>query len=429
MGVPVVRVENLGKRYLLGRAGGVFGPWWRPARLRYSSRKSPNTGEPRTDEGDKTLWALRGISFEVHQGEVLGIVGRNGAGKSTLLKLLARITAPSEGRAEIRGRLGALLEVGTGFHPELTGRENIFLSGAMIGMKRSEIKNKFDEIVDFSELTGFIDTPVKRYSSGMYVRLAFAVAAHFEPDILLVDEVLAVGDAAFQRKCLGKMEGATRQGRTILFVSHNLAAINYLCSRSLLLEQGQLVLDGPSQRVTEEYMRRSLPSGSSSVYRVNRGLLQNPDASPERDVVVTEVSLWNAKGGPITALKTGDALKIRIGFSMGRRIHAPAFVVSIKDHSRTEVVRLSTMPISGYYIDSLEGDGAIELCIPELPLLGGSYFLSVHVARANLDWILRMEDVVCFEVTPTDVYSSGLALDNRRGLIALKHEWRLVSSG
>lgn len=419
-----VRVQNLGKCYRIGK-GGIFSrPWWRPGKLRESDFPQ-SASASKVKKKEEIIWAIRNVSFELRQGEVLGIVGRNGAGKSTLLKVLARITAPTEGFAEIRGRMGALLEVGTGFHPELTGRENIFLSGAMIGMRRSEILRKFDEIVAFAELEQFIDTPVKRYSSGMYVRLAFAVAAHLEPDILLVDEVLAVGDAAFQRKCLGRMEGALREGRTIIFVSHNLAAINHLCPRSLLLENGRLVQDGSSTLVTKEYMRRSVPLEALGAFIVDTRVLDSQKDRGGAAFVVKEISLLDEGGNPLVELGTGDSFRLRVDFTVGRKIYSPAFEVSFKDHHGVEVARLSTMPISGFYIESLEGDGTIELYIQEIPLLGGTYSMGFYVARANVNWILKLEGVVSLNISSRDVYKSGMAMDNSRGLIALKHKWRL----
>jgi lipopolysaccharide transport system ATP-binding protein len=251
-----IQVKNLSKQYRIGASQAQYrtiresisdalvGPF---SRLR-------NSKPGNRDASPDTIWALKDVSFEAKHGEAIGIVGPNGAGKSTLLKILSRITEPTAGRVEIRGRVGSLLEVGTGFHPELTGRENIYLNGAILGMKRAEIERKFDEIVAFSEIEKFLDTPVKRYSSGMYVRLAFAVAAHLEPEILLVDEVLAVGDAAFQRKCLGKMEDVSAQGRTVLFVSHNMPAVTALCSRAILLQHGTVTLDGPSHEVVGRYL-------------------------------------------------------------------------------------------------------------------------------------------------------------------------------
>ena len=255
-----IGVERLGKQYRLGAAAGAFGygslretivqtaaaSWDAVRGAGWRARETPN------------VWALRDVSFTVAAGDVVGIIGSNGAGKSTLLKILSRITRPSEGRAECRGRVGSLLEVGTGFHPELTGRDNIYLNGAILGMRRAEIRRKFDDIVDFSGVRAFIDTPVKRYSSGMYVRLAFAVAAHLEPEILVVDEVLAVGDAAFQKQCLGKMQDVSREGRTILFVSHNMPAITRLCRRAILLSRGRTVADGPADRVVAQYLSAEL---------------------------------------------------------------------------------------------------------------------------------------------------------------------------
>ena len=260
MSQAAIKVEGLGKRYRLGRRQQykalrdvLSGVLSKPARAASSllRRESPSTNG---QGGDDILWALKDVSFEVNYGDVVGVIGRNGAGKSTLLKILSRITEPTVGRALIRGRVGSLLEVGTGFHPELTGRENVFLNGAIIGMRRGEIRRKFDEIVAFAELEEFIDTPVKHYSSGMYVRLAFSVAAYLEPEILLVDEVLAVGDAAFQKKCLGKMGDVSLSGRTIFFVSHNMTAIESLCSRVLWLDHGQIASEGPAADQVKHYL-------------------------------------------------------------------------------------------------------------------------------------------------------------------------------
>ena len=256
MSVPAIRVTDLAKRYRLGTRQAYASlreslahAFRRPFASREAADASPRQGH---------IWALDGVSFEVAPGEVVGIIGRNGAGKTTILKLLSRITAPTKGEIELRGSVGALLEVGTGFHPELTGRENIYLSGAILGMKRAETLRQFDAIVDFAEIEAFLDTPVKRYSSGMFVRLGFAVAAHLQPEIMIVDEVLAVGDASFQRKCLNKMEDVGHQGRTVLFVSHNMPAVTRLCPRTILLDQGRVLRDGPSHEVVGEYLRSGL---------------------------------------------------------------------------------------------------------------------------------------------------------------------------
>src|SRR4051812_1002995 len=247
---PIVTVENLGKQYRLGTQSAAYSTIRESLTNRILGRNGG--GE------NATIWALRDVSFEITPGEVLGIIGRNGAGKSTLLKILSRVTEPTKGRVELHGRVGSLLEIGTGFHPELTGRENIFLNGAILGMMQKEILRKFDDIVGFSEVEKFLDTPVKRYSSGMYVRLAFAVAAYLEPEILLVDEVLAVGDASFQRKCLDRMKDVGQRGRTVLFVSHNMPAITRLCDRTILLDGGTVLEDGPSHKVVGSYLRSGL---------------------------------------------------------------------------------------------------------------------------------------------------------------------------
>ena len=264
MTAPVIQIEHVAKRYFLG-AGRGEGMRYRTLResvmdgLRAPlARWRRRAGDAAAKGADQEFWALKDISFQVGQGEVVGIIGRNGAGKSTLLKVLSRITEPTRGKISIRGRVASLLEVGTGFHPELTGRENIFLNGAILGMHRAEIKAKFEEIVAFAEVERFLDTPVKRYSSGMYVRLAFAVAAYLEPEVLIVDEVLAVGDANFQKKCLAKMQDVGRGGRTVLFVSHNMPAVNRLCSRAILLDQGGVVADGATQTVVNRYMQSGM---------------------------------------------------------------------------------------------------------------------------------------------------------------------------
>ena len=267
-----IRVENIGKRYRIGQQEpykslrDVLTDAFTAPFRRWTKQNFPISQSAFRDPKSDHIWALKDISFEVKQGEVLGVIGRNGAGKTTLLKILSRTTVPTEGYAEINGRVGSLLEIGTGFHPELTGRENIYLNAAILGMKRREIDRKFDEIVAFSEIEKFLDTPVKHYSSGMYIRLAFGVAAHLEPEILIVDEVLAVGDAAFQKKCLGKMGGVAKGGRTVLFVSHNMVAIKTLCNRAILLQDGSLVADGIPNHVVNTYLGTGLRSKAECIW-------------------------------------------------------------------------------------------------------------------------------------------------------------------
>lgn len=290
-----VKAEGLGKRYVIGERGSASASLRDSlsTRLRLPSKHNQ---KPAREE----FWALKDISFEVRRGEVLGVIGRNGAGKSTLLKLISRITEPTTGRAEIHGRVGSLLEVGTGFHPELTGRENIFLNGAILGMTRREIESRFDEITAFAEIEKFLDTPVKRYSSGMYVRLAFAVAAHLQPEILIVDEVLAVGDVAFQQKCLGKMSEVAHSGRTVIFVSHNINAVRQLTTRSLLIDEGRLVASGPSAEIVGLYLDSAM-DWSTSVYQVEHTPRRNRELSGAVRLVSLELESHPAKLVPANA--------------------------------------------------------------------------------------------------------------------------------
>ena len=313
MAEPIIRIENLGKKYILGtgmqgdfntlrdRLSEGAGTLKRQVLAAITGQRSPRP--PRAE-----LWALQGISFDIHPGEKVAIVGRNGAGKSTLLKLLSRITEPTTGRICLGGRVSSLLEVGTGFHPELTGRENIYLNGSVLGMSRVEIKQKFDEIVAFSEIDKFLDTPVKRYSSGMYVRLAFAVAAHLEPEILLIDEVLAVGDAAFQKKCLGKIGKVSREGRTVLFVSHNMIAVKSLCQRAIWLDQGQVKQDGEATQVVSDYLQ-------SNIVRQTGRVWPDLEMAPGNDICrLRRVSVQVAQGDTSAPITMDTPFTIAIEF-------------------------------------------------------------------------------------------------------------------
>ncbi len=339
----VIRAEGLSKRYRIRSRQAryrtlreaILEVATAPARWLRTARR----GSAVTDGGDDEIWALEDVSFEVRQGEAIGIIGRNGAGKSTLLKVLSRITEPTRGRVRVAGRVGSLLEIGTGFHNELTGRENIFLNGAILGMRRSEIQRRFDEIVAFAEVEKFLDTAVKHYSSGMYMRLAFAVAAYLDPEILLVDEVLAVGDIEFQKKCLGRMGDIAHTGRTVLFVSHNMASIANLCSRALLLERGRLVAEGPAQGVVQQYLEMarsaegevrwadpSTAPGDDIVRLHSVGVLQDEAVGPVPDVdiareVIIEISYWCLREG--SALYSAIWLRDKMG----------AFVLSSSNHA------------------------------------------------------------------------------------------------
>jgi len=302
MSDTVIRVEHLGKQYRIGTQA-----------LQYRTLRESLTGifsRDRQTQPVGRIWALKDISFEVQRGQVLGIVGRNGAGKSTLLKVLSRVTDPTEGLGEIHGRVGSLLEVGTGFHPELTGRENIYLNGAILGMRRSEIERKFDEIVEFSEVAQFIDTPVKRYSSGMYLRLAFAVAAHLEPEILVVDEVLAVGDAEFQRKCLGKMSDVAQQGRTVLFVSHNMSAILRLTQETLVIEKGRMKMRAPTPEAVDYYLSQGYSQEGQRTWDADE---VPPDAAPFRPLAVR---LLNTQRKVVDAVRSTEPFHIEMEYQL-----------------------------------------------------------------------------------------------------------------
>jgi lipopolysaccharide transport system ATP-binding protein len=301
----------LGKRYIIPNKSA------RPTSLREAIRHRLRNPFGRSEHDRETFWALQDVGFEVRQGEVLGIIGRNGAGKSTLLKLLSRITSPSTGTIDIKGRMASLLEVGTGFHPELTGRENIYLNGAILGMRRREITSKFDEIVAFAEVEQFLDTPVKRYSSGMYVRLAFAVAAHLEPEILIVDEVLSVGDAAFQKKCMGKMKDFSDHGRTILFVSHNMNAVNRLCPRAVLLEKGRVIADGPAPQITSTYLQ----TGQGTL--ADRQWL-DPSEAPGNEVVRLRAARVRSEAGRANG---SCDIRLPVGLEVEFEVMKPGYVL------------------------------------------------------------------------------------------------------
>ena len=325
----VVSVEGVSKRYRIGALPAGYDSFREVLYRSVAARVRRLRQRRGAEDDDTTLWALRDVSFEVRRGEILGIVGRNGAGKSTLLKILSRITRPSTGQVELYGRVGSLLEVGTGFHPDLTGRENVYLNGAVLGMRKAEIDTKFDEIIAFSELERFIETPVKHYSSGMYVRLAFSVAAHLEPEILIMDEVLAVGDMAFQQKCLDKMNEIRRQGRTIFFVSHNLPAITRLCKRAILLERGLLVADGQPQEVVNRYLSTSWGAGAERVW--------GDDAPGNAAVRLRRVRVASEDGETAAAVDVRRESRIEVTYDVLEEGHALVPVVELYNEEGTEV--------------------------------------------------------------------------------------------
>ena len=386
----VIRVENVSKCYTLGgTAGGaqyhtlregvmntLRAPW---RRLRRSSNHSPDA----TAAGNE-FWALRDVSFQIGRGEVVGIIGRNGAGKSTLLKILSRITEPTTGRITLKGRVASLLEVGTGFHPELTGRENIYLNGAILGMHRAEIKAKFEEIVAFAEVEKFLDTPVKRYSSGMYVRLAFAVAAHLEPEILVVDEVLAVGDIEFQKKCLGKMdEVAKRQGRTVFFVSHNMAAIHQLCTRAILLRSGQMVEDGPAPYVIDRY----LGAGTDAKFV--------PGKRYEETIWIEDARLLDTDGKTDATFPHNEPVRVVLDCGMARFVAGANVGVVVKDGKDRVVFRSEfDLPILPPETSTFR----CEAAIPADLLTPGRYVFIVFVHVPLVRMIYLADDALVMNI-------------------------------
>jgi lipopolysaccharide transport system ATP-binding protein len=413
-------VENVSKRYRLGVAAPTN--TLREAITQFVRARLPGWRRPpeiptAVQRNQREIWALRDVSFSVPRGEVIGLIGRNGAGKSTLLKILSHIIEPTSGRARIRGRFASLLEIGTGFHPDLTGRENVYLSGAILGMRRREIDRKFDEIVAFSEIERFLDTPVKHYSSGMYVRLAFAVAAHLETEILFVDEVLAVGDAAFQQKCLGAMGPGAKSGRTVLFVSHNMNAIRSACSHVHCFDHGRLVFSGPAAESVDYYLKRS--ERSAPVTAVS--LADNPAAQCE-GLRLLDITLRNP-AQPAVGPCAGDPLSIRLRYRCTRPFLSPGFSFSISDMRGIELIRLTTLPISGFPIEGLHPTGVVELFLDELPLVGGPYSLAFTFVRAGVAVLFTLPNVLHFQVEPKDVYNSGCKLDQSRGRVLARHHW------
>jgi len=385
-----IHVENLAKQYKIGlrdEAKRSFGEALIHA-LGTPFRRLRNLSE--RSDGSDLFWALKNISFDVRPGEVIGIIGRNGAGKSTLLKILSRITEPTEGHACLRGRVASLLEVGTGFHPELTGRENIHLNGAILGMKKAEIERKFDEIVAFAEIDKFLDTPVKRYSSGMRVRLGFAVAAHLEPEILLVDEVLAVGDIAFQRKCLGKMDAVARSGRTILFVSHNMASIEALCGRAILLEQGRIVQSGKCSEVISSYL-------NTLAERTQCPVGEREDREGDGSARCTGLWCEDELGTPTDTVRSGRDVRICLRYELSRPDAHFDFNVGIYDRSGVCVAHNGTQ-YARRSVEKPPPAGVMVCEIRRLPLPPGVYYVNTSIVREGAARADRVERAAEFTV-------------------------------
>lgn len=407
MSAIAIRAENLGKRYRVTAArhrpntlrDAVAGSV--RAAARELAARLRGKGEGRSG-GRETFWALRGVSFEVGRGDVLGIVGGNGAGKSTLLKILARITEPTTGRAEVHGRVGSLLEVGTGFHSELTGRENVFLSGAILGMRRAEIARKFDEIVAFAEVEPFLEMPVKHYSNGMGLRLAFAVAAHLEPEILIIDEVLAVGDARFQRKCLGKMQDvSSREGRTVLFVSHNMNAVRRLCSRCLLLEEGELAAAGPTAEVMARYLAAT--AGIEPSLRIDLAGIQRSGSGEARFRALSYDSGNEAAAGQPYP---GGPLSIDLEIEAAEPRSVSGLAVTLYDRSGTKLVNADILSL-GRAVALRPGRNRVRLCIEALHLSPGTYPLGLWLADGGGTVLDFSEAALDLEVVDLERESLG----------------------
>jgi lipopolysaccharide transport system ATP-binding protein len=418
----VISVENLSKIYRLGQIGtGTLSldlnVWW--AKMRGKPNPMLRIGE--TDHGNcegEELWALRDVSFSVEQGEVLGIIGRNGAGKSTLLKILSRVTAPTSGLVKVKGRVASLLEVGTGFHPELTGRENTYLNGAILGMKKAEIDRKFDEIVDFSEVEKFIDTPVKRYSSGMYVRLAFAVAAHLESEILLVDEVLAVGDAEFQKKCLGKMgDVASKEGRTVLFVSHNMSSIVSLCSSAIWIQQGQIALEGKVQSVTEKYLE-SIVTARESV-----DLRHTKERRGSGESRIAEAHVLGSNLKPSGIFRYGDDIVFEFLIERYSVVMDLLCVVWIRTAMGVPVLHLVNRDDPNW-----RGMGETPLVkvrcqLSNCQLYPGAYLVSLYIGTSHYHAVDDVVDVLQFQVEQGKLMDRGFDMNWTIGIYHSNSIW------
>jgi len=406
MGEVAIRAEGLGKQYRIGErqkykalrdtlADAIYSPFRMARRIFTDSDK--------TVRGDTSMWALKDVSFEINQGEVIGVIGRNGAGKSTLLKILSRITEPSEGYVDVCGRVGSLLEVGTGFHPELTGRENIYLNGSIIGMKKAEVDRQFEEIVHFAEVERFLDTPVKYYSTGMYMRLAFAVASHLETEILLVDEVLAVGDAEFQKKCFAKMHKSCKDGRTIIFVSHNMSALRSICRRGIVLQEGSIIMEGAINTVADQYLAAALGGGA----------IQGPI---ETETFILQDAVL--RSGNEAVIRTFDSVEIKIRFTAKSEIRVPGLYVaalSLENH------RLLALDLRDFYSMPAMSAGEtneIVFAVDSLPLLPGEYHLEIYLKDIAADKYELVPLRFPFHIVESPVYG-GRKLDEWYGLVGL----------
>lgn len=414
----IIEAKNIGKKYEIVHERG-----------RYVALRDVLAGILRTPfsflknkvkqvaglETKENFWALKDVNFTIQKGEVVGIIGRNGAGKSTLLKILSQITPPTTGEIKIHGNVGSLLEVGTGFHPELTGRENIFLNGAILGMKRSEIARKFDEIVAFAEVEQFLDTPVKYYSSGMYVRLAFSVAAHMEPDILIVDEVLAVGDAEFQKKCLGKMKDITeKEGRTILFVSHNINAVRQLCEKSILLERGSVVMFDTTEKVVDYYLNGNKESNAVSEFNIQNG----------KDIRISNITIYNNKKEPSARIPVSQDFTIAINFKVFQA--TTGVMVSLNFYQQGDILLISSYSDQMHKLaDFKEGEYTLYITVPKFLFNVGSYYFDVIIDKVFVHRI-DVKNNITFEIQDIDNPKTEIYNGQNLGVMAAILDYTLT---
>jgi lipopolysaccharide transport system ATP-binding protein len=421
-----IRIESLSKRYHLGAelqgyrtlresVGDALAAPWKRFRRR---RENVDDGGCTNPEKQNAFWALQDVTFDIQQGAAVGVIGRNGAGKSTFLKVLSRITEPTSGHVELRGRVGSLLEVGTGFHHELTGRENIYMNGAILGMSRREISRKFDDIVEFAEVGRFLDTPVKRYSSGMFVRLAFAVASHLEPEILIIDEVLAVGDQAFQKKCLGKMNDVSRCGRTVLFVSHNMATILNLCEKVAVLDKGQLSFFGDCEEGVQLYNHSNSAASGADV-----SLVSHPHRRHGLKQILGRVRLLNASGEPSDQLLCGERVTVEVEIAGDCAPGDYHVAIGLDDMLGCRLFTAAT-----YLSDSLPNPDRtmrrFQCTINELPLCPGRYALTLNAGPRLNVWSDMIDQAVWFEVAATDFYGNGKLPNPDWGRFLVRSEWQ-----
>lgn len=429
MSEVAIKVENVSKKYLLSHQSQERYTALRDVLangIKHLGQKliHPKTSHLINNTTEEEFFALNKVNFEIQQGDRVGIIGRNGAGKSTLLKILSRITDPTNGRIEITGRVASLLEVGTGFHPELTGRENISLNGAILGMGRAEIKRKFDQIVDFAEVERFLDTPVKRYSSGMYVRLAFAVAAHLEPEILIVDEVLAVGDAQFQKKCLGKMEQVGKEGRTVLFVSHNMGVINNLCNHCILLDKGEIAALGKTSEIIGTYANLSMQLLSDQ--SPTPGVLYLKEISDSARFEICQVRIADENGDTLRNVKSLEDFAVYIKFYSPKVQKNGSVTLFFKNLTDTVLLRYATRPDSCLDMDFQEGINEIRCNIKKLPLPPGTYILSVGLAIPMREWLYLTPELCYIEIGFNDVHGTGYIPQQQHAAAVTEYNWEIV---